>query len=320
MPVNMQHERENELLNQLDPEKLLKEIPNLHEQSRSVSRWIHKWVMEGGRTRRKAADVLHGTWLGHPLHPVLTDLTIGAWLFGALFDLLGLFSRSRWMEKAADSLILTGNAAAVPTALAGLADYSTVPPRVMATGAAHGLMNASGLALNLLSSFLRRSGNRSLGVLLTGIALSILTVSAWLGGELSYKYRIGINKVPKAPEPKGWKEVLDAQDLPEGAHARIDVDGAPVLLYHYAGQVYAAGAVCGHEGGPLDEGDFEGACVTCPWHHSVYDLRDGSVVHGPTTYAVPSYAVRQRVGKIEVRLQEQPVLPVGAQSTAALRE
>ena len=85
---------------------------------------------------------------------------------------------------------------------------------------------------------------------------------------------------------------------------RVDLDGSPVLFYRYEGQVYAMGAVCGHEGAPLEKGQFDGLCVTCPWHQSVYNLQDGSVVHGPTTYAEPSYETRIRDGRVEARLRE----------------
>ena len=98
------------------------------------------------------------------------------------------------------------------------------------------------------------------------------------------------------------------------------VAGAPVLVYRYRGQVFAMGAVCGHEGGPLEEGSFEGYCVTCPWHQSVYDLRDGSVVHGPTTYAEPIYETRTLGGRIEVRVREQPATAEAKQLLAQVVE
>jgi nitrite reductase/ring-hydroxylating ferredoxin subunit len=74
-----------------------------------------------------------------------------------------------------------------------------------------------------------------------------------------------------------------------------------VLLYRYGGTVYAISAVCSHAGGPLEEGQFDGFCVQCPWHDSVYDLRDGSVVHGPATFNQPAYRARIYNGQIEIR-------------------
>lgn len=290
------------MLNQIESEKILQEVPKLEQGAESVSRGLHNWVLKGGKPRREAADLLHGTWLGHPLHAVLTDITIGAWVTSFLLDLLSLPSRSRGVQKAADTALSFGNLSATATALAGLTDYSTVPHRAMATGAAHGLLNTFGLTMALLSVRHRKKGNRGLGLLLSSFSVGTLFVSAWLGGEMTYKYKVGVNKIPQPPEPGKWHPAMREEDLPERTPKRVEVEGSPILLYRYQGQTYAIGAVCGHDGGNLEEGTFEEYCVTCPLHQSVYDLRDGSVVHGPSTYAEPVYDVRIQDGKIEVRL------------------
>jgi len=62
--------------------------------------------------------------------------------------------------------------------------------------------------------------------------------------------------------------------------------------------------VCAHGGGPLEEGSFDGTEVTCPWHDSVYDIHDGSVVNGPSCYAEPAYEVWVQDGMIALRLKE----------------
>jgi nitrite reductase/ring-hydroxylating ferredoxin subunit/uncharacterized membrane protein len=293
-------------MNQLDSEKMLDEIPRYKEAARRVSRGLHEKVLQGGKGTRTLADLLHGTWLGHPLHSVLTDAVIGSWMLSALFDWIGILAGSRsakqTAEGAADTLLALGAASAVPTALAGLADYTTIPGRAMTTGATHALLNTAGLAINLLSMSSRKSGRRGTSVFLSSFALGLLTVSAWLGGELAYKYGVGVNKSSHPKEPQDWLPVMDEGELHEKQPRRVNVDGTEVLLYRYSGTVYAIGAVCAHDGGPLDEGSFDGLCVECPWHQSVFDLRDGSVVHGPSTYAVPGYAARIMGGKVELRL------------------
>lgn len=301
------------MLNEMDVEKVLREVPQLEKLGHNVSRGIHGWVVKGGESRRGAADFLHGTWLGHPLHAVLTDVTIGAWVFGYVLDLLNLTRRSKRVEGAADTLLNIGNASAAVTALAGLTDYSTIPHTAIATGATHGLLNMVGLAINLLSSRARRRGHRGIGFLLSSIASSILLFTAWLGGEMAYRYKVGVNKIPQPLEPKQWHAIINEQDLPDETPKRVEIKGSSILLYRYQGQIYAIGAVCGHQGGPLDEGSFDGYRVTCPWHQSVYDVRDGSVVHGPTTYAEPQYEVRIEEGKIEVRMKENAVTEEAAQ-------
>jgi nitrite reductase/ring-hydroxylating ferredoxin subunit/uncharacterized membrane protein len=291
-------------MDRVRPDQILDRIPNYKEGAKTVSRGIHDWVLEGGAPVRKLFDLLHGTWLGHPLHVVLTDWVIGAWIFAGVLDFMAAVSRRRSAEQAADTLTALGVAGAVPTALAGLADYTTISPRAMTTGATHGLMNVAGLLLNLISLADRKAGRRDRGVFFSSISLGIMTVSAWLGGELSFKYRVGVNKSPFPSGPQDWMPVMDEIELHEQQPLRLEVEGQPVLLYRYGGTVYAIGAVCGHDGAPLEEGKFDGLCVECPWHQSIYDLRDGSVVHGPTTYAEPSYAARIQDGKVELRLRD----------------
>jgi nitrite reductase/ring-hydroxylating ferredoxin subunit len=106
---------------------------------------------------------------------------------------------------------------------------------------------------------------------------------------------------------------MSASDLYESDRRRIEVEGNPVLLYRYGGTIYAIGAVCSHAGGPLEEGTFEEYCVTCPWHDSVYDVRDGTLVHGPTTYNQPRYRARIRNGQIEL-ITDQALARLGPEA------
>src|SRR5215212_6000072 len=128
----------------------------------TIRQAIHNAILAGGEPTRKLSDILHGTWLGHPLHPVLTDVTIGAWTFGTLFDLLSLIRRSPKTEDAADTLIALGAASAIPTAMAGLNDYSAIKKSAAEYGMIHGLMNTLGLILYVSSLRARQTNNRGL--------------------------------------------------------------------------------------------------------------------------------------------------------------
>ena len=116
-------------------------------------------VQAGARTRMSA--ILHGVWLGHPLHPVLTDVSVGAWSLSSFFDILSLFERSQKSQNTADSLVELGNVAALPTVLAGLADFSTIPKGAAGVGLSHATLNAAGYTLYLASAR-SRSAIRSL--------------------------------------------------------------------------------------------------------------------------------------------------------------
>lgn len=288
-------------MDQINTEEMLSTIPRYKEGAQAVAHGLHNLVLEGGEPTRQAADVLHGTWLGHPLHAILTDVTIGAWMLGTLFDFFGMFDRSKTAQRAADQMIAIGTASAVPTALAGITDFSSIAHRAATTGATHGLLNLTALALNFLSVRKRRSGGRAMGVFLSTATSSMLLLTSWLGGELVYRYRIGVNKTGDPSGFEDWQTAMKDEDLAEDQPVRVEVSGFPVLLYRHAGEIYAIGAVCGHESGALEQGTFDGLCVTCPIHQSVYDLRDGSVVHGPAVYAEPSFQVRVKDGQVQVK-------------------
>jgi nitrite reductase/ring-hydroxylating ferredoxin subunit/uncharacterized membrane protein len=286
-------------------EQLIQRVPGLEQAGKQLAKSVHSAVLQGGSLTRAIADALHGTWFGHPLHPALTDIPIGAWALAAGFDAYAGLGGGRYAERTADSLIAIGVAAAVPTALAGMADYSAIKEDAIAVGAAHALLNSAGLGLYLLSMRARAQDRRGLGVLLSTTALGIIGASAGLGGDLIYRRLVGVNHAPPANTPADWTAVLPLSEIAEYQARRVEIDGTPVLVYRHGEAVYAIGAVCSHAGGPLEQGTFDGACVECPWHQSVFDMRDGHVVHGPATLGQPSFLARIRDGKIEIRLKPE---------------
>src|SRR5947207_6791053 len=84
-------------------------------------------------------NFLHGTWLGHPLHPVLTDVPIGAWTSALFLDAFGL-------RRAADAAVGLGILGAIPTAVAGLADWSDTAGKSRKVGLMHAVVNTIGLS------------------------------------------------------------------------------------------------------------------------------------------------------------------------------
>ncbi len=281
-------------------EKTLERVPALQEQGLKISRAVHQVVLGGGTPARKLADVLHGTWLGHPLHPILTAFVIGAWGPGAPSAVLPAVRGDDYAERVADTLATAGPAAAVPTVVTGLADYSTVQKPAVSAPSLHAFLTDVNFALYLLSLRARRRGIRRCGVFYSSLAIALTVVSAWLGGYLVYSKKVGVDH-SKAQGPAEWTPALDTADLSDGEPKRVEVEGNPVLLYRQNGTVHAIGAVCNHAGGPLEKGTFDGCYVQCPWHDSVFDMRDGRVAHGPAVRTQPRFATRVRDGHIEVR-------------------
>ncbi len=287
-------------------ETTLHSVPALRRDGLKLSRAMHQAVLDGGKGLRNLVDLLHGVWLGHPLHPLLTDMTIGAWTLSAFFDALSLAGGSRKSQHAADTLVGLGNLSALPTALAGLADFSTIPQGAAHVGFAHGLLNTVGYTCFLGSQVARSRNLRPLAIALSLSGVLILLASAYLGGHLTYRHRVGVNHAQKARGPQQWTPVLAAAELRSGVPVRVELADNAILLYRQNDDapILATGAVCSHAGGPLEEGHFQGHCVQCPWHDSVFDLHTGAIVHGPATYPLTTYAARIQSGQIELRLPD----------------
>lgn len=289
-------------MNTTDVEQTLDEASRFRSGAETVSRGVHNAVLQGGSRARAAADILHGTWLGHPLHPALTDVVVGAWTIGSLLNLL---PRGNGDGKTARKLIGLGILGAIPTALAGVADYSTITKRAVSTGAAHGLLNTAALASYALAYSASRGGARRSSRVYSTIGLGLLAFSAWLGGKLVYAHKVGVNKAQRADAPLEWTDAAAFADLGEGRPRRVDLEGTPVLLCRRGSRVLAVGAVCSHEGGPLDEGEIREGRVQCPWHDSVFDLESGRVVHGPATHPVQRFEARVEGDRVLVRVEAE---------------
>ena len=245
-------------------------------------------------------DALSGTPLGHPLHPVITDVAIGSWVSALMLDLVG----GRDARPGADRLVGLGLLAAVPTAASGLSDWAdttVVDPSVRRIGAAHAATNVGALALYAASLRARRAGRRGAGVALGLAGAGALTAGGHLGGHLSYAKGVGIDQTAFTSGPPEWRDAAAEEAVAEGSLHAVTVDGQQVLVTRRGGRLYALAARCAHRGGPLQDGELVDGCVQCPWHGSRFLLEDGSVERGPAAYPQPVYAVRVRDGRIEVR-------------------
>ena len=258
----------------------------------------------GGLAGRAVKNFLHGTWLGHPLHPVLTDVPIGAWTTALVFDTLDAGSTGwPWQQTArrrADDAIVVGIVGAVGAALAGLTDWQHTDGKARRTGLAHAALNTLALGLYTGSLVMRKRGARGAGRSLALAGLGVMGASAWLGGRLVYRERIGIDHAQRE-EPEGFARALREAELREGQPVRAEVNGLRVVLVRRAGRVYALGERCSHLGGPLAEGEVRDEAIVCPWHGSRFALEDGRVLDGPATMPQPCFETRVRDGFVEVR-------------------
>ena len=247
-------------------------------------------------------DAMHGLWLGHPLHPMLTDVPIGTWTAAGMLDLLP------GTGPASTALIATGCAAAVPTAITGWVDWSDLHPPQQRVGLVHAASNGIGIALFVASVAARVRGRTLRGKALSYAGLTAVMAGGYLGGHLVFRQAAGANHGADVPDlfPSGWHDLGPINDLPEAAPAKRTVEGVDLLVVRRGQHVDVLANKCSHLSGPLSDGEFTvesgHGCIVCPWHGSTFRLNDGGVVHGPTTSPQPSFDVRVTGGNVEVQL------------------
>jgi nitrite reductase/ring-hydroxylating ferredoxin subunit/uncharacterized membrane protein len=256
----------------------------------------------GGPIGPQAAKVLHGTWLGHPLHAVLTDVPIGSWSAAAVLDLLEQNRSNGFLRRGADAAIMVGLVGATVAAVTGLADWSKIGRgRARRIGLVHGMLNATATACYLSSLCFRLGGARHTGRQLASLGYILSSTAAYLGGHLVYKERLGTDHSAGFSPPRDFVPVLTGSELQENQLRRVDVNGTSILLVRRGEHIYGIAERCSHLGGPLSEGTLQGNAVRCPWHGSCFSLADGRVLEGPSVHRQPVVDVRVRDDKIEVR-------------------
>jgi nitrite reductase/ring-hydroxylating ferredoxin subunit/uncharacterized membrane protein len=253
----------------------------------------------------KINEALSGTWLGHPVHPLLIVVPMGSWISAVLLDWLG----GEDSQTAADLLVGAGLAGAVPTVATGYSDWADTEPGndpVRRIGIVHAAFNATAVALFSASLAARAAGARGRGKLLALAGLSSVGVGGYLGGHLTYAEGVGVSLTTFEQYPEDWTQVLADAAIGEGEMRSVDVDGVAILVVRRDGEVHALANTCVHRGGSLADGELVGDCVECPLHGSRFRLEDGSVEQGPAAYPQPALEARVRDGSIEVRAPQRP--------------
>jgi nitrite reductase/ring-hydroxylating ferredoxin subunit/uncharacterized membrane protein len=252
--------------------------------------------------RGRLRDVLRGVWLGHPLHPVAVQLPMGAWMSAAVLDALP------GTRAASTVLIGVGTASAAPAALAGLNDWAALSPEQRRVGLVHASTNTVGLALFAGSLAARLSGNQRLGRGLVFAGLASVGLGGYLGGHLTYRMAAGVNQAEPFLRqiPEGWHDICDYAALIENKPTTARIGDVPLLASRTRDGVTVMLGHCGHETGPLGDGDVTeidgAACITCPWHGSTFRLADAKVVRGPAATDQPQLRTRIVNGRVEAAL------------------
>jgi uncharacterized membrane protein len=175
--------------------------------------------------KRPVSSVLAGPY-GHPIHPILVTVPIGAWVCGLVFDVAShIVASPGFLTRGSEWLIGIGVAGALAAALVGFLDFFAIPTGTPAfrTGLVHMGLNLTITGAYLGNFFWRRGAYTdghplALGPLvLAAISLAMLAVSGYLGGKLAYRY--GVRVADEQTQAEGFSETA-RQPQPGAASAR----------------------------------------------------------------------------------------------------
>jgi nitrite reductase/ring-hydroxylating ferredoxin subunit/uncharacterized membrane protein len=271
--------------------------------ARPFGAFNHRWVSALFRPMRPVKDVLNGTWLGHPVHPAVTDIPIGAFLVAIVLDVVGEPTAAFWA-------IVVGVVTMLAAVVTGLADYADTDGTTRTRATLHGTVMAIGLVL-AVASLLPREGGAVAGTVPTAlliVAFLVVTAGAYVGGDLVFIFGNMVSRHAFRGAGTKWialdtGPLTDLATLPLATPTKMRAGINDLVVVRIGDTVHVLHAVCAHAGGPLAEGSVTAdGCIECPWHASRFRLTDGRVHQGPSVYDQPVYEVRAtEAGGYEVR-------------------
>jgi len=243
-------------------------------------------------------DLLHGTWLGHPVHPMLTDVPIGAFIIGTILDLVGPPEGATWA-------IAVGFVTMLAAALAGYADYIDLEGAGKRIGSVH----ATSMLLAALLYFVSLGARlgwwplfENGAAITAGLGLLLVVVGGYLGGDLVFNLGSQVDRHAWRGGGTKW-QALDVDSVPEDKLTKAKAGAQTLVVVRQGEKIYALHDTCAHQGCSLSEGTLvdDGKRIECKCHGSRFELADGSVNRGPAVYPQPRYDARRSEGKIEVK-------------------
>lgn len=257
-----------------------------------------------GGAGERVSNLLHGTWLGHPLHPLLASLPTGAMASTVALDVvdaLGGRGHGAGLRSASRLTLGVGIVGSLGAAVTGLNDWQHTQERSRRVGLVHGALNAAATGLYVLSWLDRGRDRHVRGVAASALGYGITVASGYLGASLVYRFGTGVDQSGARLDLAQWTPLLAESELEAGKPRRLQVAGTGVVLLRDGEQVLAVGEHCPHLGAPMQDGWVDRARIVCPWHGSQFQARTGTVLRGPATAPLPCYPTRVRAGIVEVR-------------------
>ncbi len=263
----------------------------------------HRWLSALFRPIRPVKDVLHGRWLGHPVHSATTDIPVGALVVAIVLELAG-------QHTGADLAVVVTLVGMVASLVTGLADYSETDGTARSRATVHGTIMIVSYGLLVISMALRvgAAPDRTLPALLVVVAFLTVSVGAAIGGDLVYLIGTHVNRHAWRGAGAKWikLDLGGLADIPEGGPTKLKAGINELAVIREGDRILAVHAQCAHAGGPLGEGTVVGGVIECPWHGSRFRLANGHVVRGPAMYDQPAYDVRRAESGDGWEVRRQP--------------
>jgi nitrite reductase/ring-hydroxylating ferredoxin subunit len=261
-------------------------------------RWLGALIRPLGPIK----DLLHGRWLGHPVHSATTDLPIGLLLGTVVLDLVS-------QPAAADIMLVATIVTMLLSAVAGAADYIDTDGTALTRATLHSTLMVVALIMLIVSALMRAGAplDRTVPIALSIIGFVIVNAGAFVGGEVVYALGNMVSRHAFRGAGTKWirldtGDVADLAALPEATPTKMRAGINDLLVVRIGSTIHAMHSVCAHAGGPLPEGKIVDGCIECPWHGSRFRLTDGVARRGPTVYDQPLYELRAaEAGGYEVR-------------------
>lgn len=273
----------------------------VHDLTNQVEEKVVETYDKLGEAQWPIRNILHGSFMGHPLHATVTDIPVGAWTTALALDAAEILFGKKNLAPGADAAIAVGLVGASAASASGWADWKHTKGSTQRTGLIHGLLNGAATGFYLTSFILRKTGLRGLGQVFSTIGFGLTLSGSYLGGELVFDRLVGTNRAELSEEPAEFTPITAEHDLEENTPYRFEVNDVPIVVVKSKGTFYALSDVCSHLGAPLSGGEIHDDCITCPAHGSTFKLTNGAVVTGPTAYSQPTFDVRINDGYLEVR-------------------
>jgi nitrite reductase/ring-hydroxylating ferredoxin subunit/uncharacterized membrane protein len=238
----------------------------------------------------------HGTWLGHPLHPLLTDVPVGGLTIALILDLLGIYDGANWAT-------LLGFGGLILAAIAGFVDLDETDGKTRQYAGVHASLMLVAMAFYLFSLAVRfgyTPGTPYHATLTAALGYLFIVMGAYIGGDLVFTFGNMVDRHAWRSGGTNWA-ALDVADVPERQPTKAKAGAQTLVLVRVGERISALHDVCAHAGCSLSEGKIVGDPIQCPCHGSRFRIADGSVVVGPATYDQPAFEVRRAEGKLEAR-------------------